>query len=80
MLLYAATNKEDLRMFGLQAPELLIILVIVIVLFGASRFADLGGSLGRGIREFRRGVRDEDKDPSAINDPSAPKGPPTTKG
>jgi sec-independent protein translocase protein TatA len=64
-------------MFGLQAPELLIILVIVIVLFGASRFADLGGSLGRGIREFRRGVRDEDKDPAATKDPSAPKEPPT---
>ncbi|MBA3469835.1 MAG: twin-arginine translocase TatA/TatE family subunit [Herpetosiphonaceae bacterium] len=60
-------------MFGLGTPELLIILVIVVVLFGASRFADLGGSLGRGIREFRQGIRDDDKDPSA------PKEPPTSK-
>ena len=33
--------------------ELLIILVILALLFGASRVADLGGALGKGIREFR---------------------------
>ncbi len=47
-------------MFGLGVPELLIILAILVLLFGASRLADLGGSMGRGIREFRRGLRDED--------------------
>lgn len=45
---------------SLGVPELLIILAIVIILFGASRIGDLGGAMGRGIREFRRGVRDED--------------------
>ena len=42
--------------------ELLIILVILALLFGASRVASLGGALGRGIREFRseaRGSEDE---------------------
>jgi sec-independent protein translocase protein TatA len=48
-------------MFGLQAPELLIILVIVIVLFGAARLRGLGGALGGSIREFKNAVRDEDK-------------------
>ena len=48
-------------MFGLQAPELLIILVIVIVLFGAARLRGLGGALGGSIREFKSAVRDEDK-------------------
>ncbi len=47
-------------MAGLGVPELLIILAIVILLFGASRVADLGGAMGKGIREFRRGVRDDD--------------------
>ena len=37
-------------MFGLQAPELIIILVIVIVLFGASRLRGIGGALGGSIR------------------------------
>ena len=42
--------------------ELLIILVILALLFGASRVADLGGALGRGIREFRSEARgDEDE-------------------
>jgi sec-independent protein translocase protein TatA len=48
--------------------ELLIILVILALLFGASRVAGLGGALGRGIREFRteaRGDDDKDKDATA---------------
>ncbi|MYH41382.1 MAG: twin-arginine translocase TatA/TatE family subunit [Chloroflexi bacterium] len=40
--------------------ELLIILVILALLFGASRVAGLGGALGRGIREFRREARADD--------------------
>jgi sec-independent protein translocase protein TatA len=37
-------------------PELLIILVVALVIFGPKRLPDLGKSLGRGIREFRNGV------------------------
>ncbi len=36
--------------------ELIIILVILLLLFGASRLPQLGGSLGKGIKEFRKGV------------------------
>ncbi len=39
--------------------ELLIILVILALIFGASRVSDLGGALGRGIREFRQEARHE---------------------
>jgi len=56
--------------------ELLIILVILALIFGASRVADLGGALGRGIREFRTEARagdDEKKeDASASSDAAAP--------
>ncbi len=38
--------------------ELLIVLAIVVVLFGASRIGDIGGAVGRGIREFRRELRE----------------------
>ena len=41
-------------------PELLIILLIVIVLFGASRLAGIGGAVGSSIREFKKSVRDDD--------------------
>jgi sec-independent protein translocase protein TatA len=55
------------------APELLIILAIVVVLFGATRIGDIGKGIGRGIREFRREVRegnDEDKHPEDDKEPA----------
>ena len=46
--------------------ELLIILVIVVILFGGGRLAKLGGELGTGMREFRKGLSgDEEKKPAA---------------
>lgn len=55
-------------MFGTLGPtELLIILAIVVVLFGASRLAGLGGALGRGIREFREESQtDKKKDDTKV--------------
>jgi sec-independent protein translocase protein TatA len=41
-------------------PELLIILTIVVVLFGASRLAGIGKALGTSVRDFRRQVRDDE--------------------
>lgn len=38
----------------LGLPELIIILVIIIILFGVGRLGEIGGALGKGIREFRR--------------------------
>ncbi len=48
---------------SLGPAELVIILAIVVVLFGASRIGDIGGSIGRGIREFRREVKEGDEEP-----------------
>ena len=44
-------------------PELLIIAVIVVLLFGPGKAADLGGSLGKSIREFRRASSGADDPP-----------------
>jgi sec-independent protein translocase protein TatA len=46
-------------MDGLGVPELLIILVIIIIVFGPSRLANAGKALGEAIRGFRREVRDD---------------------
>ena len=48
-------------MFGLGASELLIILAIVLVLFGAGKIPQLGRGLGEGIRNFRRGLKTDDE-------------------
>ena len=60
---------------SLGAPELLIILAIVVVLFGATRIGEIGKGLGRGIREFRREIRDgqEDKPGEDDREPAATK-------
>ena len=43
-------------MFGLGYQELLLILVIVLILFGAQRLPDLARSLGSSVKEFKKGV------------------------
>ncbi|HEY3067908.1 MAG TPA: twin-arginine translocase TatA/TatE family subunit [Methylomirabilota bacterium] len=49
-------------MFGLGYQELLIILVIVLVLFGANRLPELARSLGSSVKEFKKGVNEPPKD------------------
>ena len=49
--------------FGLGPMELVIILLVLVMLFGATRLKDLGGSLGQGIKEFRSAVKEEDQEP-----------------
>ena len=45
-------------MFGLGMPELLVILVIALVIFGGSRLPQLGEGLGKAIKGFKKGLSD----------------------
>jgi sec-independent protein translocase protein TatA len=50
---------------GLGAPELIVIALIALLLFGAGRIADIGKGLGQGIKNFKQGIKEadvEDKD------------------
>lgn len=47
-------------MFGLGATELVIILAIVVLLFGARRLPEIGSGMGRAIRGFKEGVSGKD--------------------
>ncbi len=49
-------------MFGLGYQELLLILVIVLILFGAQRLPDLARSLGSSVKEFKKGINEVTKD------------------
>ena len=55
---------------GLGTTEILILLLLVVIIFGARRLPELGKSLGEGIRHFRKSVKDEEN--SAIDDKKDP--------
>ena len=59
-------------MFGLRMPELLLILLIVAILFGANRLPQLGSSLGQSIRGFKKAMSGEEGKPGTAPD-SGPK-------
>ena len=54
-------------MFGLSMGHLMILLVVVL-LFGAKRLPELGSSLGKGIRAFKKGMEGDDKDSKIDHD------------
>jgi sec-independent protein translocase protein TatA len=58
--------------------ELIVILVIVVIIFGAGRLSEVGGAMGKGIREFRKANTDEHATHAAPVVPAAP--PPITAG
>jgi len=51
--------------------ELIIILVIVLIIFGAGKLADIGGALGKGIKEFRKASKDADQATKELNQDAA---------
>lgn len=55
-------------MGAIGGPELLVVVAIAVVLFGGSRIAELGKGLGKGISNFKAGLRDEDEEDPATQD------------
>ena len=55
-------------MFGIGMQELLIILVIIVVVFGATRLPQLGDGFGKMITNFRKSTRDADKEAEASSE------------
>ncbi len=49
-------------MFGLGFPEMVLIFVIIVLIFGTSRLPELGRGIGEGIKNFKKSVRDEPED------------------
>lgn len=59
-------------MLGLRLPELLLILAVVLIIFGANKLPQLGAGLGKGIQSFKRAFSDSRDEPPAELPPAAP--------
>ena len=59
-------------MFGLGAGELVVILIIVLIVFGAGRLPELGSALGEGIKNFKKGYRESKSIDVSPNDEGTP--------
>ncbi len=58
-------------MFGIGMPELVVVLVIIMIVFGAGKLPEIGAGIGKGIRNFKKAVSsdsDDDDRPDQLED------------
>jgi len=62
-----------MRLGPLGLPELLVIVLLVVLIFGAKKLPELGKSLGEGIKNFKSSITGKDKDKTKDNNQPEPK-------
>jgi sec-independent protein translocase protein TatA len=73
MMRAQTTLQGVIPMFGLGTTELIIILVLVMIIFGAGKLPQVGGALGKGLRNFKDGIKEgneekSEEEPEKIDD------------
>ena len=53
-------------MFGIGVPELIVIMVVALMVFGPGRLPEIGSALGKGIRDFKKGFEGMEDEPKKI--------------
>ena len=48
-------------MLGIGMPELIVILVIILIIFGAGKLPEIGGAIGKGIKNFKKATKEPDE-------------------
>jgi sec-independent protein translocase protein TatA len=72
-------ERRTTMLGGLSIWELLLIVLVILLLFGAKRLPELAQGLGKGIREFKRAMKDTgDEVKGSLNDQSPPSSPRVT--
>ena len=62
-------------MFGVGSQEIFIILIVALVIFGPGRLPEIGGALGKGIRDFKKGFDGHEEDVKKVETTGAEQGP-----
>jgi sec-independent protein translocase protein TatA len=61
-------------MFGIGVPELIVILVVALVIFGPGRLPEIGGALGKGIRDFKKAFEGRDEEVKKVDSANTEQG------